>query len=68
MAYLPHQQRVIEERDDLDGKLTRLTAFFGVPLFHSLPDDERNRLTTQAQHMTAYLRVLNERIAAFPPA
>jgi hypothetical protein len=65
MAYLPHQQRVIEDREDLSGKCSRLDAFLQTPTFTGLPAEERTRLSLQRGYMGLYLTVLNERIAAF---
>lgn len=61
----PHQQRVVVEKAELDGKLTKLTAFFGTEAFANLDDAEMNRLQRQADHMKAYSDVLGERIIAF---
>lgn len=62
----PHQQRVIDERNTLSGNVDRLASFIGSsPIFTTLPDAEQERMARQLDHMTAYLGVLNERIAAF---
>lgn len=63
----PHQQRVVDEKDELADKLTKLNDFIGGNnIYDSLPADERNRLARQAFVMKDYLDILNERIAAFP--
>lgn len=62
---MPHQQRVIDEKTELDERLKRLAAFFGTHVFASLPLEEQDRLARQKQHMDAYSNVLGERIAAF---
>lgn len=63
----PHQQRVVDEKDELAEKLTKLNDFIGGNnIYDSLPADERNRLARQAFVMKDYLDILNERIAAFP--
>lgn len=65
----PHQQRVVDEKAELDTKLEKLTEFVANnPIFPSLPDDERDRLVRQRILMDGYSKVLGERIAAFPTA
>ena len=61
----PHQQRVIEEKADLDGRLERLRAFFGTGLFANLDAAERNRMQRQAVAMQKLSDILGERIEAF---
>ena len=60
-----HQQRVVDEKNDLAKKLTRLNAFIGGTIYDSLPADERYRLCGQATVMKDYLDILNDRIKAF---
>lgn len=62
----PHQQRVIDERKALDEKRAALAAFFGTPVYKTLPHSEKMRLSEQYGHMTAYSDVLGRRIAHFP--
>ena len=64
---LPHQQRVIDEKIELDNKRIKLESFIkerGV-VFYSLPEDERNRLVRQYSCMSEYSEILAERIEAF---
>ena len=61
----PHQQRVVDEKRDLDDKREKLGNFKNTDLFASLPWQEQERLNTQAHIMTMYSEVLGERIAAF---
>ena len=61
----PHQQRVAEEKYELDLKLGKLMAFFQTEIFSSLPEAERSRLRNQARFMDGYSAVLEERIEAF---
>ena len=61
----PHQQRVVDEKTELDERLTKLIAFFNSPIFAGLQEDEQGRMKRQADHMTNYSVVLGERIAAF---
>lgn len=65
MDLSPHQQRVIEEKVELDAKLVKIRAFFGTPLFSILKEPEQDRLHRQAGYMSCYSAVLDERIAAF---
>lgn len=62
---LPHQQRVVDEKAELDAKLTKLVAFFSNPLWETLPTDEQARLTRQSEVMREYSSILGERISAF---
>lgn len=64
---LPHQQRVVDEKSDLDEKLSKLRDFCSQRggIFDSLPTEEKQRLTEQEGHMAAYSDVLARRIAAF---
>ena len=62
----PFQQRVIEEKAELDDRLEKLDAFGRTDLFASLPDDEQRRLNLQHSLMEQYSAVLADRIAAFP--
>ena len=62
---LPHQQRVVEEKYELDEKLGKLLSYFQSEIFSSLPDAERSRLRNQARFMDGYSAVLKERIVAF---
>lgn len=61
----PHQQRVIDEKADLDDKLAKLTAFFDNPIFAGLDVAEQGRLRDQVSYMAGYSEVLSARIAAF---
>ena len=62
----PHQQRVVDEKTELDAKREKLVAFGGTAIFASLPQEEQERLDRQASCMTEYSEILGERIAAFP--
>ena len=63
----PYQQRVVDEKADLDVSLERLKAFIGTGRFDLLGADERRRLKHQAICMIGYSSVLGERIANFQP-
>jgi hypothetical protein len=61
----PHQERVVAEMKELDEKIVKLDTFRHSPIYDTLPDAERDRLTRQYAHMKDYSNVLAERIAAF---
>lgn len=62
----PHQQRVVDEKTDLDIKLSALNSFMNGDKFHVLCDEpERIRLIEQSNAMTKYSKILGERIACF---
>ena len=62
----PYQQRVVDEKNELEDKLGKLIEFIEEsPTFPRLPDDEKNRLRRQKDSMKNYSDVLEERIAAF---
>ena len=65
MQPLPHQLRVIEERQALDEKRQKLTAFIGGEIYRKLDGMEQSRLNRQLEAMTLYSNILVERIAAF---
>ncbi len=65
MELQPHQQRVVQEKADLDAKIPPLLAFFKTNECYDLPMDERSRLMRQSVLMREYSQVLGERIAAF---
>lgn len=63
----PHQQRVVEEKKELDEKLDKLKAFIETSsVFKALPADECGRLGKQFDAMAEYSSILSQRIAAFP--
>ncbi len=62
----PHQERVVQEKKELDEKLAKLDAFGRTDFYKTLPDDEQGRLNRQHSVMEEYSRILGERIAAFP--
>ena len=65
---LPHQQRVIEERRDLEERLSKLRAFIGTPLYDQQDKGEKLDLLNQACWMINYLACLDRRIARFTEA
>ncbi|CAI9896039.1 crAss001_48 related protein [Pseudomonas aeruginosa] len=62
---LPHQQRIVGEKVQLDDKVDKLSRFLGGEFFRSLESGEQERLTAQLGAMREYQQILAERIAAF---
>ncbi len=66
MSLAPHQQRVVDEKADLDVKLAKLHDFIQEnPIFKTLSVDEQKRLQRQDLVLAEYSAILGERIAAF---
>lgn len=68
----PHQQRVVDEKAELDDRIGKLGAFIGDigefgPVFRTLPDAEKLRLYAQYRVMRELSAILGDRIDAFPP-
>lgn len=61
----PHQQRVVEEKDELDERIKKLDVFLRSSIYLNLPTPERSRLSMQRYHMGAYSEILGQRIDAF---
>lgn len=66
MNYQPHQQRVLQEKAELDTRVKALSDFIGLnPVFDKLDPEEQERLKIQNDLMWQLSEVLGERIAAF---
>lgn len=65
MELQPHQQRVVDEKNELSERLAKLRGFFQGSIFPTLPEAECSRLLNQARFMAGYAAVLEERITAF---
>ena len=62
----PHQQRVVDEKQDLDLRISRLDAFIERnPIFATVPEDEQARLKRQFDVMHELSSILGERINNF---
>lgn len=59
------QQRVIEEAEQLEGKIHKLQNFIQMRAFEGLPEEEQNLLQNQLRHMIAYRHTLAYRIDGF---
>lgn len=63
---LPHQQRVVTERDELNVKLDALNKFIREnPVFSTLPLEDQNDLMKQFNLMWGYRDILDSRITRF---
>jgi len=64
--YAPHQQRVIDEADELNDKVVKLNDFIrNNDFFKTLEVEEQLRMTKQLAFMESYLDILNQRIHSF---
>ena len=62
----PHQQRVVDEKTELDKKAHALSEFIGNnPIFDTLDAAEQERLREQNDVMWRYSEILGARIEAF---
>jgi inhibitor of KinA sporulation pathway (predicted exonuclease) len=62
---LTHQERVVAEKELLDDKIDKLSAFIRGSIFPSLNDRNRSLLQIQLQYMQGYSSILKQRIAEF---
>lgn len=61
-----YQERVLEEKRELDERATALSEFIGLsPIFETLDVAEQERLKEQNDVMWQYSEILGARIAAF---
>lgn len=61
----PHQQRVVEEKAELDDKLGKLVEFIQSGVFSTIDPFEQVNLRDQSRAMAEYSRILGVRIANF---
>lgn len=61
----PYQDRVVEEKRELDAKRDNLRAFLATDACACLPTREQMRLKQQFWVMTQYSEILGQRIEAF---
>jgi hypothetical protein len=59
------QDRVREEKTELDEKRQKLLTFFNTDIFRSLDQAEKDRLRVQHSVMGVYSEILLQRISAF---
>lgn len=61
----PYQQRVVDEKAELDIKITALNKFIPTQNFSSLDSDNRTLLVAQLNAMLEYSDILTDRISLF---
>ncbi|WP_430741146.1 crAss001_48 related protein [Serratia plymuthica] len=61
----PHQQRVVDELNEIKQRGEKLATFIGGEIFSALPVEEQRLLEAQSHIMTAYVEVLTQRIKHF---
>lgn len=61
----PHEQRVIEERYELEAKLEKLNEFMKTDIFNGLPSQQRLLMSAQSSAMANYANILASRIDLF---
>lgn len=61
----PHQQRVMDEKNELSSKIDKLEDFLGTPNFSILNKTDQVLLLAQRDIMSAYLNILYSRISIF---
>jgi hypothetical protein len=61
----PYQERVIDEKEELDSKIDALRLFFNTDTFQSLQDRDKYLLVRQSGVMATYSSILGDRIARF---
>ena len=60
-----YQQRVIDEKTELDEKISKLQLFISSEKFSQVKPEEQERLVRQHGFMIQYSNVLKERIEKF---
>lgn len=61
----PYQQRVVDERQELEARLDKLRAFLKTETCLQMPFKERNLLAMQVRVMAEYSEILASRIDLF---
>ena len=62
---VPHEQRVVAEKAELEERRIKLAAFTTTPTFAALPEEDKLLLLAQHKVMHEYVRILEKRIARF---
>ena len=62
---LPHQQRVVEEKELLDDKLSKLRVFINTEIYKNLSNTDKILMNAQVTYMAGYSRILGMRINNF---
>ena len=64
----PYLDKVFDEFRDLENKLNELRDFMGNPeQWRTVSPDNQERMEMQANVMTLYLHILNNRIKTYSP-
>lgn len=63
---LPHQERVVQQKRELDEEIAKLKDFLYSGKFDSVKDSELGIMVRQYSVMKRYSLILGERIAEFP--
>lgn len=62
----PHQQRVVDEKTELDDKINKLSSFISEnPIYGKLPEIDQELLSKQYSVMQEYSDLLAHRVARF---
>ncbi|MGS0941570.1 crAss001_48 related protein [Pseudomonas luteola] len=62
----PHQQRVVDERAELNARIGKLDMFIDSnPVFEKLSDKDQELLKAQRKAMQEYSGILSQRILLF---
>lgn len=67
LIYAPHEQRVLEEKAELDGRCGKLAAFLITPIYARLDEPDQALLSQQHKAMIRLSDILGLRIARFKP-
>jgi len=65
MSYLPHEQRVVDELQELTTKMAAIHALIPAVIFGNLDPIDRILLLKQYTHMSKYAKVLQKRVDRF---
>lgn len=66
MNLQPHEERVVQERNELNEKLEKLSHFMDkTAVYIDLPKRDKELLIAQENIMVQYQQILNERIGRF---
>lgn len=63
--YLPHEQRMIKEREELEPRLINLNTFLSKSQPENIDETEWDLLNAQAFAMRSYNHILSVRIKRF---
>lgn len=64
-GFLPHQQRVIAEKAQLDERLAKLNAFMTTSFYESISEVEKYLMKKQSEIMLEYSDIIHGRIVEF---